>query len=140
MIHRLDIFSKIRFKRVTGEILDRDDYSCTMLDPMPKGWMKAFGEDICREIKQFLIEENMLEEYWVKQIKEKFGALCWYDNDCGNHNKLKQIKSKYVELSEHTCVMCGGEGTMRDNLRWISLFCDECYEELIEWNPYMIRK
>ena len=126
--------------RENGEILDEADYSCTMLDPMPKGWKKAFGEDICREIKAFLFEENMLEGYWVKQIKEKFGSLRWYDNDCSRHAKLKQIKSKYVELSEHTCVMCGAEGTMRDNLRWISPFCDECYEELIEWNPYMIRK
>ncbi len=127
-------------KRETGEILDGDNYSYTILDPMPKGWKKAFGEDICREIKQFLIEEELLEGYWAIQIKEKFGSLRWYDNDCMRHDKLKQIKRKYVERSEHTCVMCGAEGTMRDNLRWVSPFCDECYEELIEWDPYMVRK
>ena len=57
-------------KRETGEILDGDNYSYTILDPMPKGWKKAFGEDICREIKAFRLEENMLDGYWVKQIKE----------------------------------------------------------------------
>ena len=54
------------------------DYEFTELDDMPDGWRIAFGEQMCAEIKQALLEEGgekLLNEYRILQIKEKYGLL-----------------------------------------------------------------
>ena len=38
--------------RWTGKVPKEYDYSYTELDDMPDGWRKAFGEQMCEEIKQ----------------------------------------------------------------------------------------
>lgn len=54
------------------------DYSFTMLDEMPDGWRKAFGEQMCQDIKDELIEFDYVNKYSIAQIKEKYG--CYDDN------------------------------------------------------------
>ena len=67
--------------RFTGEVMSGYDYDFTELDSMPDGWRKAFGLEMCREIKDYLIKHNFpLDEYRIMDIKEKYGTLCWYDN------------------------------------------------------------
>lgn len=46
----------------------------TELDAMPDGWRKAFGIQMCKEIKQELKKYNYLYKYRITQIKEKFGC------------------------------------------------------------------
>ena len=65
--------------RWTGKVSKDYDYSYTELDDMPDGWRKAFGEQMCEEIKQELEEKGLLDQYRISQIKEKYGVLCWYD-------------------------------------------------------------
>lgn len=110
----------------TNKVLDNYDYSYTLLDDMPKGWKLAFGEQMCKELKEVLIEEGFLDDYMVLQIKEKYGQLRWYDNY--GSEKLWNIISKYETLSEHTCIECGNRGIMRDD-GWISPYCDACYKK-----------
>ena len=57
-----------------------NDSEASHLDELPEGWRRAFGMELCREIKQALKRANALDEYTVLQTKEKFGALCWYDS------------------------------------------------------------
>lgn len=112
-----------------GEDLQGYDYDFTYLDDMPKGWKKAFGIQMCEELRDILIEGNYLDEYQVVQVKEKYGRLCWYDNGVPESvwDKYCDWLSKYEDLSEKTCVGCGKAGTMRTS-GWISPWCDECYE------------
>lgn len=50
----------------------------TELDSMPIGWRKAFGLQMCKDIKKELKKHNYLYKYRITQIKEKFGC---YDEE-----------------------------------------------------------
>ena len=50
------------------------DWEFTELDSMPTGWRKAFGEQMCEEIRQALIEDGDLDRWRIVQLKEKYGA------------------------------------------------------------------
>ena len=96
--------------RQTDEV-DKDyNYSYTELDSMPIGWRKAFGIDICNEIKRALEKDiRLLSEYRITQIKEKYGTLRWYSNF--TTKELSEVIDKYERLSSHTCIVCGKEAT-----------------------------
>ena len=56
--------------------VDKDyKYTFTLLDEMPDGWRKAFGEMLCEEIYNALVECGGLDDYRIEQIKEKFGPM-----------------------------------------------------------------
>ena len=101
------------------------DSEASCLDELPEGWRRAFGMEICREIKQALKRTNMFSEYTVLQTKEKFGALCWYDS--GAPDEVSEIIEKYTEISKRVCVSCGKPAT-RITTGWICPFCDECLD------------
>lgn len=103
------------------------DWEYTELDEMPDGWRKAFGEQLCEELKQELLKaggEEALNSYMIVQIKEKFGYLRWYDNGC-TEKWYNEILPKYENLSERTCIRCGKPAT-RISVGWISPWCDDC--------------
>ena len=108
----------------TDEVPEDYDYSYTELDAMPDGWRIAFGEQMCEEIRQELVKSEYLDGYRIAQIKEKYGALRWYD--FGGPGKIqREIVPKYENLSTYTCIRCGKPAT-RISLGWISPFCDDC--------------
>lgn len=96
----------------------------TELDHMPTGWRKAFGIQMCKEIKKELIKYNYLYKYRIMQIKEKFGTLRWYDNGSPN-GCVNKIINKYENISYHTCIVCGKPAT-KISKGWISPYCDNC--------------
>ena len=102
-------------------------YEWTELDCMPDGWRKAFGKQMCEEIRNALIEDNYLYKYRIVQIKEKYGSLRWYD--WGAPQKVQDIIDKYEEISTHTCIRCGRPAT-KISTGWICPFCDKCADKL----------
>ena len=114
----------------SGEDIAGYDYDFTYLDDMPSGWKKAFGIKMCEELRDILIKGNYLDEYRVVQVKEKFGALRWYDNGVPRAISDEYLAwlSKYENLSEHTCIVCGEPGPIR-TAGWISPYCDKCYKK-----------
>ena len=114
----------------TGEHIKDYDYEWTYLDDIPEGWKKAFGVQMCEELRNILLEADYLDKYRVVQVKEKYGGLRWYDNGVPKsiYNKHRQWEHKYEQLSEKTCIRCGKPGTMMTN-GWISPWCDECYDK-----------
>ena len=50
----------------------------TELDAMEPGWRKAFGIQMCKDIRKQLWKEGNLFKYRITQIKEKFGC---YDSE-----------------------------------------------------------
>ena len=102
------------------------DYEYTELDDMPDGWRIAFGEQMCEEIREALLKhggEEALDRYRIAQIKEKFGALRWYDFD-GNED-TDAVIDKYEAISERTCIQCGKPAWCISTW-WISPWCEEC--------------
>lgn len=96
--------------RWTGKIPEDYDYSYTELDSMPDGWRKAFGEQMCEDIREELVRAEYLDQYRITQIKEKYGTLCWYDFGC-TERMLRDIIPKYERLSARTCIRCGNPAT-----------------------------
>lgn len=103
----------------TDKIIEDADW--TLLDDMPDGWRKAFGEQMCEEIREVLIKYDYLDKYRIVQIKEKFGSLRWYDN--GAPKEVFDIIDKYEAISERTCIICGQPATLISK-GWIYPFCD----------------
>lgn len=99
------------------------DCTYTELDAMPDGWRKAFGEQLCDELKTELEQAGVLNDYRILQIKEKYGELRWYDH--GNTEDGRQILRKYAELSSRTCIGCGKPAT-RITTGYILPVCDDC--------------
>lgn len=117
----------------TGKPLDRYDYQYTYLDDMPIGWKRAFGIDLCEDLRNILVKADFLDKYQVVQVKEKFGALRWYDNGVPNEiwDEYRDWLNKYETLSENTCINCGKPGKMR-TVGWISPWCDECWDNHVK--------
>ena len=109
--------------RWTDKVPEDYDYHYTELDAMPDGWRIAFGEQMCQEITDALIEIDYLEKYRITQIKEKYGMLRWYD--FGASRKIYDIISKYEGISQVTCICCGKPAT-QITTGWISPYCDDC--------------
>lgn len=119
----------------------------TELDAMDTGWRKAFGIQMCKEIKQALLDaggRKALINYRITQIKEKWGSLQWYD--CGAPEEVRKIVAKYEYISERTCISCGrpAKGLSRG---WIYPYCEDCagdneldeyYTEEMPWYGYYI--
>lgn len=105
----------------------------TYLDDMPEGWKRAFGVDMCEDIRRVLVKANYLYDYRVCQIKEKYGGLRWYDNGAPSsiYRELCDVIDKYEELSYRTCICCGRPAT-KISQGWISPFCDKCADKLNE--------
>lgn len=109
------------------EYIPEYDYEDTELDNMPDGWRKAFGEQMCQEIMDELVANDMVDTYRIVQIKEKYGGLRWYDD--GFTKKGHEIIDNYERLSYKTCIRCGKPAT-RMTRGWIMPFCDDCCPEV----------
>lgn len=111
----------------TGKI-DWDDpevFDYSVYDELPNGWAKAFGMEMIDELGQAIDKKPGLRDtYFTEQIKEKFGALRWYDN--GTTKEMQDIIGKYEHLSQNICISCGRPdvGTTRG---WITPQCEKCY-------------
>lgn len=127
----------------TDKIDDDYDYSYTILDEMPNGWRKAFGEMMCEEIKRELLRfgQKYLDEYRIMEVKEKFGSVRWYDNGYPVGSKLGDIIGKYSTLSENICINCGKPDVPITGRGWYMPLCKECwlsdeYNTEEEWEEY----
>ena len=108
--------------------IDEDyKYNFTLLDEMPDGWRKAFGEMMCEEIKQELVRCDYLDEYMIIQIKEKYASLRWYDNGTPIGCKVLEIIDKYSVLSENICMICGKPDVPITGDVWFYPLCEKCY-------------
>ena len=68
--------------RWTGKVPEDYDYSYTELDSMPDGWRKAFGEQMCEDIREELAHAEYLDQYRISQIKVKYGMTLAVQSGC----------------------------------------------------------
>lgn len=126
---------------IDEKVLDKIFFlpSYTELDAMDAGWRKAFGIQMCKEIKKELKKHKFLYKYRIVQIKEKWGYLHWYDRGIPKDSKIYDIIRKYEQISAKTCVVCGKPAT-KMSTGWISPYCDDCIGDHnfteIDKNPF----
>ena len=94
---------------------------------IPKGWRKAFGIQLCTELKKALKQCNYLKEYRITDVKEKYGTLQIYD--CGAPGRdVRDIINKYDYISARTCIECGRPARYFTT-GWLSPYCEDCIDE-----------
>ena len=101
------------------------DYEYTELDALPDGWQKAFGIQMCDELRDALVEDGDLDRWRIEQLKEKWGGMRLYDNGYKQGSRIPDIIAKYERISERTCINCGKPAT-KVTCGWIMPFCDDC--------------
>ena len=127
---------------IDEKILDKILFlpSYTELDAMEPGWRKAFGIQMCKEIKKELKKHKFLYKYRIVQIKEKWGYLHWYDSGHPRDSKIYDIIHKYEQISAKTCGVCGKPAT-KITKGWIYPYCDDCIGDRnfteIDKNPFV---
>lgn len=107
------------------------------VDFLYDGWQK-FVPQMMDELFNAL--GPYVEDFEVRQIKEKYGSLTiywgWkhrdYTDEENNDRKeiddaVRNIVEKYRKISDHTCVQCGGKAVLLST-GWVLPFCDECYD------------
>lgn len=112
----------------TDEILDTE---YTQFDMIPDGWRKAFGMQMIEELNSILVKAGCIDDYRIIQIKEKFGALRWYDNGIPKNafEEYTAWADKYSELSARVCINCGKPATKLSR-GWICPYCDDCASKM----------
>lgn len=112
----------------TGKLPDDEaKFHHSVYDELPSGWAEAFGMDMIEELGAEIDEKDLREKYFTTQIKEKFGALRWYDT--GTTEKMSRIISKYEVISAHTCICCGRPDVGQTS-GWLTPICEPCYGEM----------
>ena len=104
-------------------------YDFTWYDELPKGWRKAFGKKLSKELKKALKEDNQLHSFRFLQIKEKYGTLRMYNAGCSQ--KVEDIIEKYELLSMCYCINCGRPVRYCTH-GYILYICENCYQEKIK--------
>lgn len=107
--------------KVLDKILFLPSY--TELDAMEPGWRKAFGIQMCKDIRKQLIKEKKLFKWRIVQLKEKFSGMRLYSNFASD--ELYNIIDKYEQISYRTCGVCGKPATKLSK-GWIYPYCDDC--------------
>ena len=102
-------------------------YDYTLLDDMPTGWKKSFGELLCEDISKVLKRHNV-KTFNTQQVKEKYGELRWYFSapTCV-YNEIDDIIDAYSHCSRNICIRCGKLDVHCIDTGWISPLCEECF-------------
>lgn len=107
-------------------------YEWTLLDELPRGWVKAFGEMMCEELDQVLIKNAIKDDFYIHQLKEKWGRMELYHNHY--IDEVNQVIDKYSTLSENICMICGRPDVPMTQDGWICPLCKKCFNNDERWD------
>ncbi len=119
-------------------IWERKAYDWTLADDFPVGWWKAFGLDLCQDMRKELERCHFLKSFRIVEIKEKFGELRIYTGPLPIDCNVMQIVDEYAALSQNICMICGKPDIPLTNINsWFKPYCRECFERIkkrVHWN------
>lgn len=110
----------------TGKVVEDYDYTwLNGFNSIPKGWELLFLQ-MCKDIRQPLVDANYLNEFRFSQIKEKYNELRCYH--FGAPQEVEQILQKYEIMARLVCTRCGRPATY-ETRGYIESFCDDCWKD-----------
>ena len=104
-------------------------YSYTYLDWIPHGWKKAFGKQLCKDLRKALIKDKNLYKFRFSDIKEKYGTLRFHHFGAGKNTDY--VLMRYEQLSQCYCEHCGKPARYVTD-GWIEYLCEDCAKEIIK--------
>lgn len=110
----------------TGELDDKYDYSWTILDEVPDGWIDLFLL-MCEDLREQLIKDKFLDKFVIYQVKEKFGKLRL--STSGYSEKVGRIIRDYEYISQFVCYKCGKSAKLYDIHHYTLPYCKSCLKE-----------
>lgn len=118
-------------------------YSFTWYEAIPKGWRKAFGKELSKDIKLAgKATRKRLHKHikWKdlinwEQIKEKYGELCLY---ASASEEIQKILEKYECKSIGYCFICGKPARYKTR-DWIEFYCEDCFDAYLDKLPENLR-
>ena len=106
-----------------GEKWEPYNYDYTELDNLPDGWVNSWVPKFLEEVKEILINKNLLNDYFVV----RFVHTLWNKfNFKGNIDipEITELVKKYqTELAKY-CMFCGKEPVYKST--WGFYACKEC--------------
>ena len=125
----------------TDEVPEDYDYSYIRgMAELPDGWHRLFLQ-LCKDIRQPLIDANFLDKFRFSQIKEKYNRMECYN--FGAPAEVQDIIDKYSVMAGYVCTRCGKPATC-ETQGYFASFCDDCWKDVaryehieqIEFKPY----
>lgn len=100
-----------------------------LLDPndLPEGW-----HDLCLSLDQDLrqlIDDGVVKNFYVEQLKEKFGELRLYFSADRGQSEAHRLIDDYTHVSAWTCAKCGAFPAVKETVGWIYPLCCHCAPE-----------
>ena len=77
------------------------DYN--VLNEIPIGWLKAFGEEMLHDLREAM--GVYMNDFHCLQVKEKWGELVIYFDKYSS--EVENVIHKYSILSKQFCPLCG---------------------------------
>ena len=77
----------------------------------------------CKDLRKYLVESNVLNEFRFTDIKEKYGRLCIYN--AGEPDSAMFLTALYERFSEQVCLKYGKLASYTTK-GWIMPICKEC--------------
>ena len=102
-------------------------YDWTLVNTFEAGWWKAFGLQMCDEIREILLQAHCLGEWRITDVKEKYGQLRLYSNF--TVPGLSELIGDYSRISENVCIYCGKPDVHMTQSAggWLTPMCEKCY-------------
>lgn len=92
-----------------------------------KGWHPLLKElSIKLESLIMQIPEPERHEYYVSQVKQKYGSLLYYMEK--SNLEMSQLINTAEHQADQTCEFCGKMGKLRSTF-WIRVLCDKHYDD-----------
>jgi hypothetical protein len=96
------------------------------------GWYKLINK-LCKDIYNYYVKKEGVvpEDFYVVQVKEKWGSLRFYVTAAPE--EIHDMIAKAEHESFYICEVCGIRGEMfyRDELPWVQTLCDSCLDKLV---------
>ena len=87
------------------------------------GWYPILTEFL-EKIYPILEKENGFDEFYITQIKEKWGSLRIYVSAATD--EIFDIIDETEDLSEHLCEICGTKDDLVITSGWVKTYCKDC--------------